>query len=132
MYVVPIGENAVDIVVRISEGFGFYLTPFSSWWKFPEPFSANHSYAVLQCGGTLASIGGVQLGPSRSRTAFLHSAVLMAEYHKVSVAGGPRKVRWYACGSEYSLERKDASFSSSIPIGAHSARASRWLFTKPS
>ena len=24
-------------------------------------------------------------------------------------------------GSEYSLERKDASFSSSVPIGAHSA-----------
>jgi len=125
MYVVPIGENAVDIVVRISEGFGFYLDPV----QFVVENSLNLSQQTIamryyNVAGTLASIGGgYSFGPSRSRTAFLTFPLFSwpstIRYQSQAVHG---KVRWgMHAGSEYSLERKDASFSSSIPIGAHSA-----------
>ncbi len=125
MYVVPVGEDAVEVVVRISEGFGLYLDPVQfvveSALNLSQKTIAMRYYNVA---GTLTSIGGgYSFGPSRLRTAYLTfplgSWPAAARYQSQKVH---TKLGWGTHkGSEYSLERKDASFSSSVPIGAHSA-----------
>ena len=119
MYVVPIGENATILLCGLVKASAFTWTPFSSWWKIPEPFSANHSYAVLQCGrNTSLDRWGTALGQAAAERLSSHSRCSLAEHHKVSVAGGPREgPLGYACGSEYSLERKDARSAAAYPLG---------------
>jgi predicted choloylglycine hydrolase len=125
MYVVPVGDNAVDIVVRISEGFGLYLDPV----QFVVENALNLSQKTIalryyNVAGTLASIGGgYGFGPSRSRAAYLSFPVgswpVSMRYQSHTTY---TKVGWGAHeGSAYSLERKDASVSGSVPIGEHSA-----------
>ena len=66
---VPVSEDVVDIIVRISEGFGLYLDPVHFVIENILNLS-NQSIAVryYNLAGTLASIGGeYNFGPSHRR-----------------------------------------------------------------
>ena len=125
MYLVPVGENAVDIVVRISEGFGLYLDPVQ--FVVENALNLSHKTVALRyynVAGTLTSIGGgYSFGPSRSKAASLTfplgSWPAALRYQSQAIH---TKLGWGThAGSEYSQARKDASFSISVPIGGHSA-----------
>jgi tetratricopeptide (TPR) repeat protein/predicted choloylglycine hydrolase len=125
IYVVPVGDDAVDVVVRISEGFGLYLDPVQFVVENALNLSPNTiAMRYYNVAGTLASIGGgYSFGPSRLKTAYLTFPLgtwpASLRYQSQTIC---TKLGWGTHkGSEYSLERKDASFSSSLPIGEQSA-----------
>ncbi|HHV44902.1 MAG TPA: hypothetical protein GXX57_09605 [Firmicutes bacterium] len=125
MYVIPVKENAVDIVVRISEGFGFYLDPvqfvIENILNLSQKTIALRYYNVA---GTLASIGGeYSFGPSHRKAVQLTfplgpwPTTMRYQSHTTNteLCWGEHE------GSQYSLERKDTSVSSNVPVGQHSA-----------
>lgn len=125
VYVVPVGEDAIDVVVRIGEGFGFYMDPV----QFVVENALNLSQKTLavryyNVAGTLTSVGvGYSFGPSRNRTVQLTfplgSWPVGVRYQSQAIS---TRLGWGTHkGSGYSLERKDASFTSSLPIGTQSA-----------
>ena len=122
---VPVGEDAIDVVVRIGEGFGFYMDPV----QFVVENALNLSQKTLavryyNVAGTLTSVGvGYSFGPSRNRTVQLTfplgSWPVGVRYQSQAIS---TRLGWGTHkGSGYSLERKDASFTSSLPIGTQSA-----------
>ena len=127
MHVIPINENTVDIVVRISEGFGLYLDPvhfvIEHILNLSQKTIAMKYYNVA---GTLASVGGeYSFGPSNRRAAHLTFSLgswpttirYQSQTTNPKLAWGNHK------GSQYSLDRKDISLSSNVPIGQSSAIA---------
>jgi outer membrane protein assembly factor BamA len=125
IYVVPVQEDAVDIVVRIREGFGFYLDPVQfvveSILNLSQKNLAMKYYNVV---GTLASIGGeFGFGPSHRRAAYVTfpfgpwPTTLRYQSQTISTKLGWGKHE----GSQYSLDRKDASISYNVPLGMNSA-----------
>lgn len=125
MHVIPIGEDAVDIVVRISEGFGLYLDPV----QFVIEQIVNLSQKTIamryhNAAGTLATIGGEYgFGPSRVRAAYvtfpLRSWPVSIRYQSYITTS---KLGWGQFqGSQYSLNRQDAYVSSNVPLARHSA-----------
>ncbi|NLY11333.1 MAG: hypothetical protein GX020_06590 [Firmicutes bacterium] len=125
MHVIPISEDAVDIVVRLSEGFGFYLDPV----QFVIENILNLSQKTIairyfNVAGTLASIGGeYSFGPSHRRAVYLTFPLgpwpITMRYQSYTTN---TKLDWGKHeGSQYSLERKDASVSSNMPVGQNSA-----------
>ena len=125
VHVIPTGDNAVDIVVRISEGFGFYLDPvhfvIENILNLSQKTVAARYYNVA---GTLASIGGeYSFGPSHRRMVYLNFPLgpwPITLRHQSQTMN--TKLGWGTHeGSEYGLERKDASVTSNLPLGKHSA-----------
>jgi predicted choloylglycine hydrolase len=125
LYVVPVSENTVDIVVRISEGFGFYLDPvqfvIENVLNLSQKTIALRYYNVA---GTLTSIGGeYSLGQSHRAAAYLTFPLgplpTTMRYQSQTIS---TKLGWGKhAGSEYSLDRKDAYMSTSLPIGKHTS-----------
>ncbi|HHV45159.1 MAG TPA: hypothetical protein GXX57_10915 [Firmicutes bacterium] len=124
MHVVPIQENAVDIVVRISEGFGFYLDPVQ--FVIENILNLSHKTIAIRyynVAGTLASIGGeYSFGPSRRRTAYLTFPLgLWPTTVRYQSQTTNTKLGWGKHeGSQYSLDRKDISITSNVPLGHYS------------
>ena len=127
IHVVPVSEDVVDIIVRISEGFGLYLDPVHFVIENILNLS-NQSIAVryYNLAGTLASIGGeYNFGPSHRRGAYLTFPLgrfpTTLRYQSQTIN---TKLRWGEHeGSRFSLDRQDLSLSSNVPLGEHSAIA---------
>lgn len=127
MYVVPASETHVDIVVRISEGFGLYLDPvefvIETIVNLRQKSVSMRYYSV---GGTLASIGGEYgFGTNNRRVASLTFPLYawpttiryQSQTNKTKLVWGDH------IGSEYTLDRADLSVSTQVPLGHRSTVA---------
>ncbi len=125
MHVVPIDQNHVDIVLRISEGFGIYLDPvqfvIENILNLSQKTIAMQYYNVA---GSLASIGGeYSFGPSKRRVTYLTLPMYAwpTTFRYQSQLNNPVLAWGEHSGSEYALDRTDYSVSTKVPFGWTSA-----------
>lgn len=125
MYVVPISQTHVDIVVRLNEGFGIYLDPVDfvirSILNIAQKTIALPYYNL---GGKLVSIGGEYgFGDNNRRVAYLtlpvHTLPTTIQYqsatHNTDLAWGEHS------GSGYTVARTEFSVSTQALFGSNSA-----------
>lgn len=125
MYVVPVNQTHVDVVVRINEGFGLYVDPvdfvMTTLLNLSQRKVALNYYNV---GGKLASVGGEYgFAGNDRKAAYLTLPVytLPTTIRYQSETYGTELVWGEHSGSEYTLARTDFSVSTQALFGYNSA-----------
>ncbi len=125
VYVVPVNQTHVDIVVRMNEGFGLYKDPvdfvITTLLNLSQRKIALSYYNI---GGKLASVGGEYgFAGSNRRAAYLTLPVytLPTTIRYQSETYGTELVWGEHSGSQYTLARTDFSVSTQALFGYNSA-----------
>lgn len=134
MYVVPISPNHVDIVVRLNEGFGFYLDPVD--FVIRNILSLSQKTIALSyynVGGKLVSIGGEYgFGGNDRRIAYITLPVntlpTTVRYHTETYH--TQLVWGEHSGSAYTTTKTDFSVSTQALFGYNSSVTFGAMYSK--
>lgn len=125
MYVIPIDKGYVDIVVRLNEGFGFYLDPVDFVIRGIMNLSQKTiALSYYNIGGKLISVGGEYSFGSNNRRVFnvtLPALTFPTTMRYQSETQNTKLVWGEHSGSVYSTDKTDISLTTEALLGSNSS-----------